>query len=125
MLMQFDDERNILRIGPPADPGEAEITPAMVDAVGQLIKGTGGIRASRYRRSKNAGRSFSRALNLALAATLRLLETVVSVLLRRAAAKNSSHLEFPNSLSEWDRKRAEMLDLRSKPQSRQPSVATQ
>lgn len=41
--MQFDDERNILRIGPPVRPGEAEITPAMVEAVCQLLKGGGGI----------------------------------------------------------------------------------
>ena len=31
--MQFSNERNVLRIGPPVRPGEAEITPAMVEAV--------------------------------------------------------------------------------------------
>jgi hypothetical protein len=41
--MQVDDERNILRIGPPARPGEAEVTPAIVEAVRQLLKGAGGI----------------------------------------------------------------------------------
>lgn len=41
--MQFSDERNILRIGPPVRPGETEITPAMVDAVRQRINDAGGI----------------------------------------------------------------------------------
>jgi hypothetical protein len=41
--MQFSDERNLLRIGPAARPGDAEITPAMVDVVRQRIKDAGGI----------------------------------------------------------------------------------
>lgn len=41
--MQFTDERNVLRIGPPARPGDAEITPAMVDVVRQRIEAAGGI----------------------------------------------------------------------------------
>jgi hypothetical protein len=41
--MQFDDERNILRTGPPVRPGEAEITPAMVEEVCKRIKDAGGI----------------------------------------------------------------------------------
>ena len=31
--MQFTDERSVVRIGPPVRPGEAEVTPAMVEAV--------------------------------------------------------------------------------------------
>jgi hypothetical protein len=41
--VQFDEERNILRIGPPERPGETEITSAMVDAVRQRINDAGGI----------------------------------------------------------------------------------
>jgi hypothetical protein len=41
--MQFAEERNILRIGPPAQPGETEITPAMVDELHQRIRDAGGI----------------------------------------------------------------------------------
>jgi len=41
--MASDDKRNILRIGPPAHPGEAEITPAMIEAVLKRIKDAGGI----------------------------------------------------------------------------------
>ena len=41
--MPFNEERNILRIGPPEHPGEAEITPAMVESVRQRIKDAGGI----------------------------------------------------------------------------------
>ena len=41
--MQFAEDRNILRIGPPTQPGKAEITPAMVDALRQRIRDAGGI----------------------------------------------------------------------------------
>ena len=41
--MSFEDKRNILRIGPPENPGETEITPAMVESVRQRIKDAGGI----------------------------------------------------------------------------------
>lgn len=41
--MPLDDERNILRIGPPARPGKPEITPAMADAVCQRIKDANGV----------------------------------------------------------------------------------
>ena len=41
--MPFNEERNILRIGPSTRPGEAEVTPAMVETVRQRIKGAGGI----------------------------------------------------------------------------------
>jgi len=40
--MQSGEERNVLRIGPPEHPGETEITPAMVEAVRERIKGAGG-----------------------------------------------------------------------------------
>jgi hypothetical protein len=40
--MPPDDKRNILRIGPPAHPGETEITPAMVESVRQRINDAGG-----------------------------------------------------------------------------------
>lgn len=36
------DERNILHIGPPARPGDAEITPAMAEALRQRIEAAGG-----------------------------------------------------------------------------------
>jgi hypothetical protein len=36
------DERNILHFGPPARPGDIEITPAMAEAVRQRIKDAGG-----------------------------------------------------------------------------------
>jgi hypothetical protein len=39
--MHFDDKRNVLRIGPPAQFGHAEVTPAMVEAVRQRIKDAG------------------------------------------------------------------------------------
>jgi len=35
------DKRNILHVGPPQRPGDAEITPAMLDAVRQRIKDAG------------------------------------------------------------------------------------
>ncbi len=41
--MQSDEERNVLRIGPPKYPGGIEITPAMVESVVQRIKIAGGI----------------------------------------------------------------------------------
>lgn len=41
--MPLDDERNVLRIGLPARPGETEITQAMVEAVRQRIRDAGGI----------------------------------------------------------------------------------
>ena len=41
--MLSDDERNVLRIGPPKHPGETEITPAMVESVRKRIKDAGGI----------------------------------------------------------------------------------
>jgi hypothetical protein len=41
--MPLSDERNALRIGPPALPGGVEITPAMVEAARQRIKDAGGI----------------------------------------------------------------------------------
>jgi hypothetical protein len=40
--MEFADKRNVLRIGLPAQPGKAEITPAMVEAVLQRIEDAGG-----------------------------------------------------------------------------------
>jgi hypothetical protein len=40
--MSADDERNILNIGPPARPGETEITSAMVEDVRQRISNAGG-----------------------------------------------------------------------------------
>ena len=40
---RFQDNRNILRLGPPKHPGEIEITPAMVESVRQRIKDAGGI----------------------------------------------------------------------------------
>jgi hypothetical protein len=40
--MHFSDERNILRIRPPTQPAEVEITPAMVESVRQRIKDAGG-----------------------------------------------------------------------------------
>ncbi len=41
--MQFDEERNILCIGPPEHAGETEITPAMVESVRKIIWAAGGI----------------------------------------------------------------------------------
>ncbi|HVB82270.1 MAG TPA: hypothetical protein VNE82_20245 [Candidatus Binataceae bacterium] len=41
--MQFDEERNVLRIGPPEHAGETEITPAMVESVRKIIRDAGGI----------------------------------------------------------------------------------
>jgi hypothetical protein len=43
LTMSSADKRNVLRIGPPEPPGEAEITPTMVDAVRKIIKDAGGI----------------------------------------------------------------------------------
>jgi hypothetical protein len=40
--MPADDERNVLHVGPPARPGAAEITPAMVDTVRRRIEVAGG-----------------------------------------------------------------------------------
>ncbi|MHB8744324.1 MAG: hypothetical protein ACYC9L_14540 [Sulfuricaulis sp.] len=40
--MPLQDERNTLRMGPPQYPGQAEITPAMVEAACQRIKDAGG-----------------------------------------------------------------------------------
>jgi hypothetical protein len=41
-FMPPPDKRNVLHVGPPKNPGETELTPAMVEAVGQLIKDAGG-----------------------------------------------------------------------------------
>ena len=41
--MQYAEERNVLRIGPPEHPGETEFTPEMVETVRQRIKDAGGI----------------------------------------------------------------------------------
>ncbi len=43
LLMPLPDDRNILKFGPPKYPGQAEITPAMVESVRQRIKEAGGI----------------------------------------------------------------------------------
>lgn len=40
--MTADDERNILHVGPPAKPGDNEITPAMADTLRQRIADAGG-----------------------------------------------------------------------------------
>jgi hypothetical protein len=41
-LMPVYDARNVLHIGPPQREGDAEIAPAMADAVRQRIQGAGG-----------------------------------------------------------------------------------
>jgi hypothetical protein len=41
--MPRPDDPNFLRIGPPAHPGETEITPAMVDSVRKIIRDAGGV----------------------------------------------------------------------------------
>jgi len=43
--MQSDEDRNVLRFGPPKYPGDTEITPAMVESVVQRIRDAGGILA--------------------------------------------------------------------------------
>lgn len=40
--MPFQDERNILRVGPPQRSGEPEITPAMSETVRRRIEDAGG-----------------------------------------------------------------------------------
>lgn len=40
--MSLYDDPNFLRIGPPENPGDTEITPAMVESVRQRIKDAGG-----------------------------------------------------------------------------------
>lgn len=41
--MSLYEDPNFLRIGPPENPGDTEITPAMVEGVRQRIKDAGGI----------------------------------------------------------------------------------
>jgi hypothetical protein len=41
--MPQPDKRNMLHLGPPGDPGETEITPAMVEAARRRITDAGGV----------------------------------------------------------------------------------
>jgi len=41
--MHFDDERNVLRIGPPKHPSDTEIMPKMAESARKRINDAGGI----------------------------------------------------------------------------------